>query len=161
GGASSDNQRCYEVSKGGRLLVQDIWYETRDPQCPQFVYLTNSGTFTLHGAMVAPQYSEVEPPAVCVENFRGQFTLLTTSLAPTNTRVSVRGEGARTRVLLLGLLGGQPPECPATRVKFADLKNVGSTAGGGGDYLADAGDADPRFLRQMLRLTRQERPAPI
>ena len=157
GGASSDNELCYDVTDGGRLLVQDTWYETRGPQHPLFMRCTNSGTFTLHGAAIAPQYSLLEPPAVLADGFRGHLSFLATTLNFANTRFAVRNIGADTKVLLVGTLSQTAPELAATNT-IAQLACAVSNESGGAAPIADRGPKDAAFLREMLQLTREERP---
>ena len=158
GGASSDNEISYDISDGGRLLVQDTWYETRMPDRPRFMSCTNAGSFTLHGGNIAPLYSELEPPPLLIEGFQGQLSFLNTILTFPNTRVVTRGDGKKTKLLLLGVLSESPADLEATNTAVANLKALQSTVGGGCQPLPDEGTSDPRFLRQMLGLTRQEKP---
>ena len=160
GGASSDNELCYEVTDGGRLLVQDTWYETRGPQYPLFMRCTNSGTFTLHGAAIAPQYSLLEPPAVLADGFRGRLSFLATTLNFANTRFAVRNVGADTKVLLAGTLSQIAPELAATNT-VAQLACAVSNESGGAASIADRGPRDATFLRAMLQQTREEKPRPL
>ncbi len=160
GGASSDNELCYEVTDGGRLLVQDTWYETRGPQYPLFMRCTNSGTFTLHGAAIAPQYSLLEPPAVLADGFRGRLSFLATTLNFANTRFAVRNVGADTKVLLAGTLSQIAPELAATNT-VAQLACAVSNESGGAAPIADRGPRDAAFLRAMLQQTREEKPRPL
>lgn len=157
GGASSDNELCYEVTDGGRLLVQDTWYETRGPQYPLFMRCTNSGTFTLHGAAVAPQHSVLDPPAVLADGFRGRLSFLATTLNFANTRLAIRNAGAEAKVLLAGTLSQIAPELAATNA-VAQLACALSNESGGAAPLPDRGPRDATFLREMLQQTRGEKP---
>jgi hypothetical protein len=160
GGASSDNELCYEVTDGGRLLVQDTWYETRVPDYPCFMRCTTSGAFTLHGANIAPQYSLSEPPAVLADGFRGRLCLLATLLSFENTRFAVRNASPETKVLLAGTLAQIAPELASTN-RIAQLACGLSNGTGGAAPLTDRGPRDASFLRELLQLTREEKPRAV
>jgi hypothetical protein len=161
GGASSDNDLSYEVADEGRLLVQDVWYETSLAQYPRFMQCTNSGTFTLHGANVGPLVSRLDTPVVAVENFRGNLTFLTTVFNFPNTRIAITGQQAAMNVLLLGNVSSNQPELKADAGRAASLKSFQSTSGGGAIALADTGASDADFVRQMLAQTRSEKTSPL
>jgi hypothetical protein len=104
GGASSNNKYSYDVARGGRLMVQDTWYEGAPPT---FLKMTGYGTFTMSGAMIAPgraapNAAPTDPSfaGVALENFNGTATFLSTVFG---TRVVIAGEGKDASVMLMGV----------------------------------------------------------
>ena len=157
GGASADNTLCYEVSDAGSLLVQDIWYETKIPSLPRFMKCTGSGTFTLQGAMIAPQFSLSEQPSIIAENFQGSLSFLATSLNFPNTRLVIREPADGTRALLAGVLGEKAPEL-ALNGSVAQLACALSDRTGGATPTQDRGSLSTAFLRDMLAQARAPKP---
>jgi hypothetical protein len=166
-GSSGGNSLFYEVLNGGRLLVEDNWFESGQPT---FMRLTNSGVFTLHGAMIAvPDATHggtvADPaPAVDIRDFRGRATFLTTYFY---SPVQVAGDGQETKVLLLGVVGsgfGVPGNTNAYLINNSNDAAVGllaslqATAGGGAEAVPDQGRADAAFILEMLEQTRVEKP---
>jgi len=108
GGASSNNRYSYDVANGGRLMVQDTWYEGAPPT---FLHMTGFGTFTMSGAMIAPgraapNAAPTDPSfaGVALENFNGTATFLSTVFG---TKVVVAGEGKNASVMLMGVQPGE------------------------------------------------------
>lgn len=162
-GASSNNELSYAVEDGGRLLVRDIWYESG--QYPRFMQCDGSGSFTLNGAMVATASNE-GIPALEFNDFRGNVTFLTSILHSNSQAVPivVRGQGANTNLLLLGVqtgIGDNYFTNNLPQAHVALLESMQYTAGGGGKPVPDAGTADPDFIRRMLAQTRNARPQPL
>jgi hypothetical protein len=153
-GASSNNNLSYDVTDGGRLLARDIWYETNS--LPRFISLSDAGTFTLHGAMIATAVSG-DVPAVEVRNFRGRVTVLTAILYG---RIVVEGDGSDTRLLALGLQGhtdgyfvnNSPRALVALMNSREYLSDSGTRA------VRNEGAASAAFVREMLAQTRGEQP---
>ena len=159
-GASSNNEISYEVLSGGRLLARDIWYESG--QFPRFVRAADSGAFTLHGAMVATAMKD-GVAAVEVDDFRGELTFLTSifhsggKVAP----VVVRGDGTRTKLLLLGVqfgIGDGYLVNNSPKAGVLLLESYQYTQGGGGRSVEDVGTADIAFVRRLLSQTRDQKP---
>jgi len=159
-GASSNNDLSYAVENGGRLLVRDIWYESG--QHPRFMQCDNSGSFTLNGAMVATASKE-GAPTLELNDFRGNLTFLTNILHSNSQAVPivVQGQGANTNLLLLGVqmgIGDNYLTNNSPEAHVALLESMQYTSGGGGKPVADAGTADPDFIRRMLAQTRNAHP---
>jgi hypothetical protein len=166
GGESGVSELTYQVEHGGRLLVEDTWYEGHE--YPRFMRLTDVGTFTLNNAEVAlndfnPPGTNATIPAVALDDFRGQVSFLNIAfvLAP----VLVQGDGTDTDLLLAGCshadivdrpwLINQSPNANVQRFFAESRKETGP-----GAYvtwaLPDLGDVDPVFLRKMLSQVRTE-----
>ena len=163
-GASSSNKLSYDVSNGGWLLVRDMWYETG--QEPAFMHLTDSGTFTLHNAIIAhPRKKDL--PGVLIEGFRGKVSFLGVCFASVGgpedaPALVVSGEGAQTEMLALGVHGnGEYFANQSPHAKAARLVSVQYTAGGGAKPIEDVGEWDDEFILEMLEQTRGARPQPL
>lgn len=108
GGGSAVNELSYQVERGGRLMIQDSWYEGHQYQ--RFMRLTDSGVFTLNDAVVAGSDANpggVSRPLVEFDDFRGRVSFLNTAfrLGLGSGPVTVIGEGADTDLLLVGCSG--------------------------------------------------------
>jgi len=163
-GASSNNKLSYDVSGGGWLLVRDMWYETG--QEPAFMHLTDSGTFTLHNAIIAhPRKKDV--PGILIDDFRGKASFLGVCFASVGGRedvpaLVVSGQGAQTKLLALGVHGnGEYFANQSPRAKAARLLSVQYIPGGGAKPIEDVGQWDEGFILEMLEQTRGARPQPL
>lgn len=161
-GASSNNEISYDVIDGGKLLARDIWYESG--QFPRFISLKDKGTFTLHGAIAAVASKEGIAP-IELDNFNGNFSLLTTILVGTNyvpATVLLKGEGENTNVLLLGTQFGIGEDYiinQSSKAKFSALEMTMYTQGGGSRPLQNQGITDKDFILNMLKQTREAKPS--
>ncbi len=154
-GSSSNNELSYDVREGGRLLVRDIWYESGE--FPRFMHSDGSGSFTLHGAMIATARKE-GVPALEFDDFHGDLTFLTSIIHSGGQSVPtvITGQGTDSNLLLLGVQMGigegyLANNSPAARVAL--LESMQYTPGGGGKPVPDVGTADSEFLRRMLAPT--------
>jgi hypothetical protein len=167
GGAGGGNQLTYAVSDGGRLLVQDHWYEG---DAPGFVRLQGAGTFTLHGAAISasdPNHGGKEPSgtyAIQVDDFQGDVAVLATQLGIYN-RMLVRSRSTAANTLALGVVGLDKGylvnQSAAGRVAL--LASRQGMRDGGSEPVSDElqnVDSVPDFVRLMLAQTRQEQPRP-
>jgi hypothetical protein len=137
-----------------------MWYETGE--FPRFMRCSGSGTFTLHGAMVATAMREGEA-AMEFDDFKGRLTFLT-SIFHSGSRsvpIVVKGRGKDTRLMILGSEMGVGEDYftdSSDAGRIALLESFQYTPGGGGKSIADRGEPNPRFIREMLSQTRGERP---
>jgi hypothetical protein len=163
GGASSGNGLSYDVTEGGNLLVRDTWYEASGTNQPSFMRCTNSGYFTLHGANVAPAWSQTNLPTVAFSNFVGTATFLATQFSFPNTSLAVNGPGQDTAVLLLGTVNSNDPifNSPQAQASLQQSFKYSTNNNGTFTALGSTGPADPDFLRKMLRQTRTAKPTPL
>jgi hypothetical protein len=161
-GASSNNGLSYDVSRGGWLLVRDMWYESGTE--PRFMRCTDSGTFTLDGAVVAHN-RKADAPGIEVENFRGRLSFLGccfTGEPETLPAIVVKGESRETKLLALGVHGnGEYFANQSPNARGARLLSVQYTPGGGAKPIEDVGKWDDAFIREMLEQTRAHRPQPL
>lgn len=161
-GSSSNNRLSYDVTEGGRLLVQDIWYESGSQ--PRFMRLSGAGELTLHGAIMACASSGNEAePAIELEDFSGRLAFLNVqwSGGGESMRLLCRGQGRDTRVLALGAqVGRNGPrfDNQSSQATLAVLEAMRYTEGGGAAPIPDIGAVDREFILTMLSPTRSERP---
>ena len=105
-GASAANKLSYEVSHNGRLLARDIWYESGNKgEC--FAHLTDSGEFTLDGAMVALQADNANP-IFNFDNFKGKISIIGACPGWDNPKnenqvLQLKGDGTEMKVLMIGM----------------------------------------------------------
>ena len=164
-GSSSNNGLSYDVTEGGRLLVQDIWYESGSQ--PRFMRLSGAGEVTLHGAIMAcaPSKDDAEP-AVELNDFSGRVAFLNVqwSGGGESMRLLCRGQGKDTQVLALGAqVGKNGPRFnnQAPQATLAVLEAMRFTDGGGATPIPNIGATDEAFIRTMIAATRAERPRPL
>lgn len=165
-GASSNNELSYEVTDGGRLLVRDIWYETSS--YPRFALFQGKGTFTLHAGRVATPGKAGNPPVVEINNYDGKVTFINVNLVQgsgeVTPKVLVKGEGKRTKVLLLGCMGDGEDDLLVNQSPYAQvvsLEPFKMLPGGGAQPIPSIGKAEPSFILDMLSQTRAEHPRPL
>ena len=134
-GSSSNNRLSYDVTEGGRLLVQDIWYESGSQ--PRFMRLSGAGELTLHGAIMACALSKNEAePAIELNDFSGRLAFLNVqwSGGGESMRLLCRGEGKGAKVLVLGAqVGKDGPrfDNQSPQATLALLEAMRFTDGGG------------------------------
>jgi len=161
-GASSNNGLSYDVSKHGWLLVRDMWYESGNE--PRFIRCTDSGTFTLHNAVVAHNRRK-DAPGIELEGFRGKLSFLGccfTGEPETLPAIVLKGEGKETQFLALGSHGnGEYYANESAGARAARLYSVQYTPGGGSKPIDDVGEWNDGFVREMLEQTRLHNPAPL
>jgi len=165
-GSSSNNRLSYDVTDGGRLLVQDIWYESGDQ--PRFMRLSGRGELTLHGAIMACALPKNDTEAAIeLDNFSGRLALLNVQWTGggDSMRLVSRGEGRNTAVLALGAqFGKNGPRLDnqSPQARIALLEAMQYTDGGGATPIPNAGAVvDHDFIRRMIAHTRAERPQPL
>lgn len=164
GGAAIHNDRSYEVRAGGRLLVQDMWYETHDPLQPGFLDLNDCGSFTLHGANIAPRYSTLYEPTLQLTGFRGKVALIGARLGFPETQLVAENFDGSLSLLLLGVNRYRDPDLHLPAEKLAIRSNFRSLGGGAVEKLQPFGSGDAAFFAELLRETRAHvprRPTPL
>jgi hypothetical protein len=159
GGASSLNGLTYDVNSGGKLLARDIWYEANGTNASgRFMSCTDSGSFTLHGANIAPSMATLSTPVILASNFVGRLTFLTTQFSFSNNSLTVTGNGTNTSVLLLGTVDSNQPNFSAPQSQASLLQSFQSPDNLNFDPMLDQGPQSADFLRTMLAQTRNGRP---
>jgi hypothetical protein len=151
-GSSSNNALSYQLTSGGSLMVQDIWYESGNQK--NFVQLTGAGNFTLNGAKVYASSTPDTP--VNIDNFNGKVTFLGVDM---NGKFTVKGTGTHTSALALGMqFGTQNAYSNSSASAKAAMLN--SRIYSGGSYpLSNIGAIDAAFIKSMLSEIRSWRPA--
>jgi len=168
-GGSSGDGLVFDVLNGGRLCVEDIWCEFW--AAFQFMRCSDSGTFTLNGAVVSTVLSGTAPtePSIAIDDFQGKLAFLAMSLG--DGRVEVKGDGSETEALFFGLGANIPSTNNGWRLPFVNasphakvvrLADLDVFPGGGSPYyLPPPGPVDTNFIRAMLEQVRTERPRPL
>jgi hypothetical protein len=158
GAEAAGSEPAYEVSNGGRIVVQDTWYEGPGSR---LVYLKDSGSFTYSGGHIAPQASPPDP-VVEVAGFNGTATFVGVDfdLDHSQKRIQVTRETANTKMLFLGLQANLPDY-------FSRLSSGGNLSflqnkmyRDGAFPVRDAGDRPtPAFIHSMLSQMRSVKPS--
>jgi pectin methylesterase-like acyl-CoA thioesterase len=160
GGGTGGGQSVYSVEQGGRLLVQDCWYEGEGTS---FLRLSDFGTFTLNNARIAAadaNHGAARNGVLQIDDFKGRISLLNNWFWETTTEIA--GDGSQTELLLLGSYGEPnltqpiPPtylvnESPNARVEHWFSESDGR-------QIPHTTEPDPVFLRKMLEQVRTEKP---
>lgn len=170
GDGSNDFGLSYDVRGGGRLLVEDVWYEAhpdpKDGRAPRFIRLAGAGTFTLQGGHVSAQTDSVTP-VIAVDGFAGRASFLGLTLAANYgslgpSRMTLQNEaGPQASILALGMIGDTEVWFVdhSSGAQFAFLNNKAPDPAGS-KQVPDRGRRDDAFLRQMLAQTRTTYPTP-
>jgi hypothetical protein len=160
GGQGGGEVYSYGVAHGGRLLVQDFWYEGA---LPTFARLADSGTITFHGMNIATDNGHPEQgtglPSVEVDGFRGDVAFLASWFPFPDADILVHQADPELRALFLGISGYDG--LFENRVPDASVLVMNPL-----QYLPDEGHVsipgsgfeDPAFVRRLLAQTRQEAP---
>ena len=155
-GLSARNRISYDVSGGARVLARDFWYESPVPT--SFANIHGRAVFTIDGARIASQING----AFKITNLDGRAAILTTDL---DDRIEILGAGGRAQVLALGISAEQKSSdyflnsaSPAAQAVLLNSRHLSRIPGNRSTATADAGPADPAFIRLMLSHTRGEKP---
>ncbi len=160
GGVTGGNELSYDVIKGGRLVVEDVWYEGSPPR---FLRLTDSGRFSLSGAMIYtadPNHGGVvsEIPPVEIANFRGDIALLTTTFASVGSKVLIHDDASDLNLLLMGVNGQNQNYIVnnSASARVSVVASLGDLFTDHGTSIPDVGSTEPAFLKRMLAPIRAE-----
>lgn len=155
GGTASNNTLSYDLQQGGRLLVQDIWFESGEAH---FVHLRDTGSFTLQGARIAVPLPATLP-TILADDFRGTLTVLATALKGS---LVIQGEGQHSRILAAGLQFEGADGYFANTSSQAQVTLLNNrTYVGESRPVANQGDDNANFIRTMLSSTRSEKPGSL
>ena len=168
---SSATAPTIDVSGGGRLLIQDYWYENGSRRTP-FLRLTDAGTVTLQSFKA--QYHTLATgttPTFSVNGLRGKLTMLAGAFYGAGP-ITVEGGNLNTNVFLSGSVlawQGNGQNCYFTTFvnnaaagKIGTLNNIFNPVCGrtwdGNQPLSNQGPlTDAVWLRDMLRQGRTQR----
>lgn len=159
-GASSNDDLSYDLSEGARLIARDIWYETSFK--PGFMRLSGAADFCLNGSNIAVPRKRGQPP-VQIEGLNGRALFLGvifTNLAEVDSMVEVSG-GPASKVLLLGCQGSGEFFADRGGGRAARISGLQYANGGGARPIADRGQVDPAFVREMVALIRTPPPRDV
>ena len=172
-GATGTAQADYAVEKDGRLVVRSVYHEISG-DAGQAILLNDSGMMAIDATRFSYKTS-LEHPLISAEGFRGSFSLLTGLLLPVNSNITARietaGNGADANLLIMDnlfwvnqagssadtvLLNNANP--PAKDALLQCNMNSGTPGAAkmekGADgfaYLEDRGEADPKWIAQMVQ----------
>lgn len=160
GGGMGGGQSVYSVERGGRLLVQDCWYEGEGRV---FMRTTDTGTLTLNNMRIAPtdpNHGGAADGVLEIDDFRGAISLLNAWFLETS--VAVTGDGSGTDLLLLGCYGTPNITQPVTPT-YLDNQSPNARvehwfSESNGRQLPHTTEPDPVFLRKMLEQVRTDTP---
>ena len=141
------------------MLVRDLWYESGAG--PGFANIHGRAVLTIDGARVSSPANGTLP-AFNIINLDGQVAILSTDI---DDRIEISGNGARGKVLALGVMAEQKSSdyfknaaSPPAKAVLLNSRHLSRVPGNRSTATADAGPADPAFIRLMLSHTRGERP---
>ncbi|PYR28226.1 MAG: hypothetical protein DMF98_03600 [Acidobacteria bacterium] len=161
-GASSGNRVSYEISRGARVLVRDLWYESGAGA--GFANVHDRAVFTVDGARISSPVNG-SPPAFDIANLIGRVTILTTHI---DDRVTIRGNGSRANVLAMGVFAEQKASSyflnaasPPAHAVLANSRQLATVWGNRSTATKDEGEIDPVFIEDMLNQARRERAGPL
>jgi chitodextrinase len=152
-GAGSQNYLTCEAISGGRLLVNDVWYE--GPAASTFAHVADNSTFTVDNTrMSLPQTGY----SVRMDNLSGTAAVLNSQ---PDTPVAIFGTGS-------GNAWVAGNECHGTSSSYFTDTAVSTTGvfsdnrwydpSYGSRSVADQGTASANFVRSMLAHMRSEKP---
>ncbi len=160
-GAASGGPVNYEVSKGGSLLVRDLWYETGGA-APGFARVVGRARFTADGLRVAHAKTE-DVASFNIIGLDGAVAILSSHLDD-HVRVTGRGNGAR--ILVAATFCEQRFEncfrdttVPSAEAAVVASRQISIFPGNRSAQAPEIGSADSGFLRRMLAHARREIPS--
>jgi hypothetical protein len=159
GGASSNDERTFDVTGGGTLVVEDVWHEGGTPGS---IRLTDSGNFTLDGSNIAGKPAK-DAASVLASGFRGRMTIASV-ISGEGTRFAVQPSGGATQALFAGIEGRVVSPFYSNTAPDAQAALIGSKLGDSGGGSAPVPDqvsnvaSLPDFLRTMLADLRSAQP---
>ena len=151
-GAASNNYLSFEVTNGGRLLVNDLWYE--GPYVSTFAHIADNSVFTVDNCQMAmPQTGY----AVRLDNLSGKAAILNSM---PDAPVTISGTGSGT-----AWVAGNESHGPSSYFSNGAVGTVGVFTENrwydtsyGSRSVADQGTADANLVRGLLAQLRAEKP---
>jgi hypothetical protein len=154
----------FDVANGGRLFVQDLWYEAPGPNA---LNLTHDGAFTLWSGHLAARAASPATPYITLNGFEGQATVFGVELDQLGNpgrNIQVLQETSRTKALFLGLTGQNADYF----VRPGSMGQVGFSKStwkeperGMLRFLPEQGDTTQSFFAEMLAFARATKPLPL
>ena len=96
-GASSGHRVSYDVSRGAKVLVRDVWYKSGAG--PGFAKIHDRAMFTADGVRISSAVNQL-PPAFDIVNLSGAVAILTADI---DDRITLSGDGKNTKFLGAGI----------------------------------------------------------
>jgi hypothetical protein len=153
----------FDVVSGGRLFVQDAWYEAPGPET---IRLAHEGTFTFWNGHLSARQNSPAKPYVTLDGFNGDATfsgVALDQLGKPGHNIEVANETGQTRALFLGITG-QYPDYFYRRGFGGQIGFTLNTWDLPGDtvslrFLPERGETSVPFVRTMLAQARATQPA--
>ncbi len=145
-GAESDNNISHQVTKGGNLLIRDVWYESGSNG--QYLSLSGSGIFTAEGShATSPQ--EMSAPQFLLNNFNGKAVISTTNFS---NDIVEKGNGSKTSFLSVANLSDRNGYLTNTASPAGDVRslNVRARSGNGSSALKNVGNVSKTYITGMF-----------
>ncbi len=158
GGESSNTGNSYSVSKGGRILLYDTWYENSSTS--RFLTLRDNGEFILNGGKIA-NTNAAHTSCIDIDSFSGKVILTEIIFNGTHKTLHFNDRHGDASLLALGNLNWSDStnnffDAHSKANNFSMLNNRQNT--GGGSYpLLNLGDTSSLFITKMLSTIRQTR----
>jgi Pectate lyase superfamily protein len=158
GGASGNDERTFDVTGGGTLVVEDVWHEGGTPGA---IRLSDAGNFTLDGSNIAGKPAK-DAPSVVAAGLRGRMTIAS-AISGEGTQFAVQPSGGATQALFAAIEGRVTSPFYSTS-SDAQAALIGSKLGDKGGGSAPVPDqvsnvaSMPDFLRTMLADLRSAQP---
>ena len=149
---SEGNGTSFDVSMGGKFMVQDNWHDLGETSPRNFI-LSGSGTVT---EQVGAVYMNSAAPFE-IDDFEGKVSLI--GLMFTGGFITNPGHGT-TQLLTLGLDGESPNYLPQSNGNLVVNNVLDEYMDRGGHQISSQAPTDAQWMREMLAQTRSEYPSP-
>jgi hypothetical protein len=141
GGVDPTNGCMYEVSNGGRMLVDDAWYESTDS--PTVVNLTNSdsGVFCYWNGVIGQGSNGVGAPPgppVNINGFNGLASFISIIYGLQIGSTVTINPSSQTQALFLGQLGDIPQGAPPSAANYIPYSGPGGAGSVGNVFVENS-----------------------
>jgi hypothetical protein len=159
GGESSNFGNSYDVAKGARILLFDVWYENSNNS--RFLTLRDKGEFVLNGGKIANTNVLPTQAFIDIDSFSGKITLSEIIFNETKKTLHFNDRNSNASFLALGNLSWTDStnsffDVHSKAGNYAMINNRQNT-GKGSFPLANLGDTSTAFISKMLTTMRQTR----
>lgn len=159
-GASAGKRVSYDVSRGAKVLVRDLWYESGAG--PGFANIHGRAQFTADGLRVSSPINQL-PAAFNISDLDGKVAILAADI---DDRITIGGTGSSAKVLGMAVYCHQPvADCfvnttsPPADTAFLNSRQISPVIYTRSIRADDVGTESSAFIRTMLAHTRAEAPA--
>jgi hypothetical protein len=153
-GAMGDNYLSYDISKGARFVVRDVWYEGRNNSL--YAHVTDNSIFTVEGSRIALPSGNGN--AIKLQAFTGNASIVQSSL---DNGIDISSDTSG-NVWALGNYFNGTSYYSDTTAHFGFTDNRWRDPSYGSRAISDAGRAlSASFARTMLSHSMSENPTSI